>query len=170
MNVLNFYPDGYILPDIGSYEGLIDVGLRRSSMPTALPTQEKVFNSPRELLTLTFSMSNDDYISWFAWARAYGWQWFRIDIISSHKPVLITSNHIIRFVSEINYVKRTDNWVSLEVSAELLPSDAEDPNVPVPIYDWVIAGTPASPSINNLIAKTAVDPAIDYYISHLYYW
>lgn len=164
------YPANYPKPARSGITGHIDPGIRRTSVPAALANQVTVFNSPEDGLSLTFEMTNDWYAVWYEWVRTYAWMWFEMDIVSRHTPVNITSRHRIRFISEIQLQKLGDNWLSISVQAEIMPADAEDPNAPVPEYDWVIAGTPDEPSADWELAGTPASPSTDWTIDHLYYW
>jgi hypothetical protein len=164
------YPENYPMPDHTGVSGSIDVGLRRTAVPAALANQVKTHNSPVDSLTLTFSMTNDEYSAWLDWVRTYAWQWFQMPIVSRHTPVNITSTRRLRFISDVQYEKRGDNWCSVTVQAEILPADAEDPDAPVPEYDWIIAGAPDDPSTDWALAGSPTSPSTDWTISHLYYW
>jgi hypothetical protein len=115
------YPTTLPLPDWGSYNGVISTGLQRSNMPAALANQVQTFNSQRTEINITFSMVNDLYITWFQWVNSNAYQWFNMPVISGSEPDNITGIRQVRFMSDIAYTKRGDNWLSVNVTAELLP-------------------------------------------------
>jgi len=124
---MNSYPVGLPLPDHTDYSGLIDYGIIRSSVPASRSNQLQSYNSPQQKLSLSFSMDNDTYLTWLSWARTDGYYWFEIDIISGFNPVDITSTHAIRFIGDISYTKRGDNWLTVSVEAEMIPGEPQDP-------------------------------------------
>lgn len=173
---LTIYPqypaDIYPLPDYGSYSGIVDQGLTRTSAPAAAPNQEVGFNSPRNEIVLTFSMTNTVFESWMDWVEQFGWSWFEMSLVTSFEPVLITSTHRFRMTSQVTRVKRGDNWVSASVSVEMVIGDYEDPAaVGTREYDFIIAGTPASPSVDEIIAGDPLNSVLLPKIAaNLYYY
>jgi len=156
------YPTSLPLPDFGTYAGSIDQGLIRTNMPAASPSQIVGFNAPRTQITMTFSMVNDDFAEWEAWVLEFGYYWFTMPVVSGYEPVVITSTHKIRIISDIEYQKRGDNWLSVSVIAEIIQSDAEDPlAITTREYDFILAGTPSSPSTDFIDAGQNATPSTD---------
>lgn len=116
------YPSTLPRPDEGSYAGVIDQGLIRTSFRVTSPSQVKGYNSPREDIVMTFSMENGTYNEWQSWVNANAYDWFNMEIVSSRSPADITSNQLVRFTSDVQVLKRGDNWLSATVSLELVPS------------------------------------------------
>jgi hypothetical protein len=121
------YPAEYPLPDYGAYAGIISTGLQRSSMPAALANQVQSFNSPRTEINMSFSMDNATYISWFLWVTENAYRWFNMEVISGAQPTDILGVRQVRFMSDIAYQKRGDNWLTVNVTAELLPGQPPNP-------------------------------------------
>jgi len=115
------YPLTLPLPNNSSYSGIIGTGLVRTNIPAALANQLQTFNSPRTEISMTFSMDNFTYINWIIWVQGNAYQWFNMPVISGSEPDVITSTRQVRFISDTAYTKQGDNWVSVSVSAELLP-------------------------------------------------
>jgi hypothetical protein len=115
---------GLRLPTV-NYTGTIEVGIRRTSVPASLANQVIQFNSRRDTVTLQFQMDNNEYSEWYQWIRENGYWWFTMPIVSPYTPTLITSVHKIRFISELRYMKQGDNWLSIDVDAEIMMNDAE---------------------------------------------
>ena len=147
------YPTNLPTPDFGSYYGVVDEGLIRTSFPVPAPTQVVWFNSPTVNITMTFSMDNATWLEWSEFASSYGYDWFLMPIVSPKNPLIITSTHRVRFISDMQYQKRGDNWLSITVTAEMVPGDSDDPLAPPErVYDWIIAGSPSTPSPDIIIA------------------
>ena len=117
------YPANLPLPDQGSYGGSVDSGIIRTNVYAALANQRKSFNSPRVELGLVFSMTNDEYAVWRPWAIAEAYHFFDMPVVSPDAPTDIMSVQNLRFISDISYQKRSDNWLSVSVTAELIPGD-----------------------------------------------
>ncbi|GAF97401.1 unnamed protein product, partial [marine sediment metagenome] len=157
------YPSDYPQANTGTYAGGVDYGLLRSSVPAALPNQKKVFNSPRTNISMTFEMTNDEYVPWLVWMLTNGYYWFNMDIVSPLAPVDIFSNHSVRVTSSFEIQKLGDNWMSVSCAVEMLPADSEDPLAPARIEgDWVVAGSPASPSPDWLVGGSPSSPSPDW--------
>ena len=165
------YPANYAKPVTGNYSGVIDYGVIRSSVPAPLAEQKKIFNSPRTDISMTFEMTNDEYVDWLVWMLENGYYWFNMELVSEYAPVLIFSTHQIRVTSDFQMQKLGDNWMSVSCAVEILQSDSEDPSAQPRIeYDWVIAGSPASPSVDWLLAGDPANPSTDFDVAELYYY
>jgi len=163
------YPITLPIPDYGSYSGVSDHGLVRTSIPVAAPNQLLGFNSPTTKITMTFSMDNDTYTDWLVWVTDNGWNWFKMPVVSPLDPVLITSTHSVRFISEVQYQKRGDNWLSVSVTAEMIPGEDEDPLASTGRgYDYILAGAPASPSADTIVAGTPAAPSTPFIEANIY--
>ena len=163
------YPDYFAPPQHTGVQGTVDVGLRRTSVPTALPQQIKDYNAPRVEIGLRFEMTIDAAPVWLQWFYDIKWRWFTMDIVSPWTPRNIVSAHTVRPISTIQYAKLGDNWCSMSMRIEVVQNDGQDPFIPEPTYDWIIARTPWQPPPDSIIAKSPDDPAIPIIISHLYY-
>lgn len=113
------YPGAYPLPDEGSYSGAIRLGVSRTEVPAARPDQRLRYNAPRVEVSMTFTMTNDDYDTWRTWVEANAYNWFNMPVVSPHEPDDITSTRPVRFISDINYQKQGDDWLSVTVAAEI---------------------------------------------------
>ena len=119
------YPTSLPLPDYSTYSGYISTGLQRSSVPAALANQLQIFNSPRTEINMSFSMDNFEYSLWIVWVLDNAYQWFNMPVISGSAPTDITKVRQARFMSDIAYTKRGDNWLTVTVAAELLPGQPD---------------------------------------------
>lgn len=163
------YPTTLPLPDRGTYSGSVDYGLQRTSFPVAAPNQLIGFNAYTTKITMTFSMINDDYADWLEWVTDWGWGWFEMPVVSTKNPVLITSTQQVRFISDLAYQKRGDNWLSVSVTAELLPGQPADPLAPTDReYGFIIAETPPFPAPDTIIAGTPDNPSLPFITANLY--
>ena len=158
--MIYIYPETLPLPDYGSYSGTVDQGLVRTSFPIAAPRQLVGFNSPSVNITMTFSMHNDTWFEWSTFANTHGYDWFMMPVVSQKAPVVITSNHRVRFISDIQYQKLGDGWLSATVTAEMVPGETDDPLAPFErVYDWIIAGSPPTPSPDIIMAGSPPAPS-----------
>ena len=163
------YPFELPLPDYGSYTGVVDQGLIRTSFPIAAPSQIKGFNSPTVQISLTFSMTNAQWYDWNQFITNYGYQWFTMPVVSPKNPNLITSVHRVRTISDIQYVKRGHNWVSTTIIVEMVPGDADDPlAVGERVYDTIVAGSPQTPSADVIVA--GLPPSPEFISASIYYY
>jgi len=117
------YPPGFPLPETGSYSGVIDFGLVRTSVPTAQASQILNNNSPTIETSLTFKMKNDLLLSWEQWVTNEAYQFFRMPMVSAGTPTNITSVQRVRFISTIQLTKLGDNWSQCTVAVEIVPGD-----------------------------------------------
>ena len=165
------YPETLPAPDHVNYSGVIDNGLLRSQVPSAQAYQYASFNAETTTFGLVFSMTNATYLEWDAWVKDNAYDWFEFsDVISGMLPQTYpVSTHRVRFISDVQYTKRGHDWLSVAVEVELVPGDSQDPLATLPDYDFIIAGTPASPSADWIIAGTPAAPSTDWIRAELYY-
>jgi hypothetical protein len=120
--------------------------------------------------TLSFLFSTAELWAWQSWANANGWDWHTMDLQSPYSAMSISGAaaipHSIRYTSEqISMSFLGNGIVNVTVQAEL-----DVTALPQGIYaytgDWIVAGTPASPSSANwYIAGTPASPAADFVIA-----
>lgn len=162
------YPSQFVLPDYGNYIGSLNMGQIRTSMPTSNASQIEGFNSARIEISMTFSMTVDDYEAWTAWVIEFAYDWFDMPVISPHMPNYITSDSRIRFISDTALQKRGHDWISVAVTGELIQGD-ESLNPATATYpNWILAGTPASPSADDIDPGTPAAPSTNMIVSDLY--
>ena len=163
------YPTTLPMPDKDSYGGVIDWGLIRTGYAVPAPRQIKGYGRETNSLAMSFSMVNDDYITWLTWVNTYGYNWFLMPVVSEYTPVKVTSTHRVRFTSDIQYVKRGDNWITVSIGAEILQGDIEDPlALSTKAYDFIIGGTPAAPSADIIYCGTPAAPSTETITGSLY--
>jgi len=164
------YPNTFPLPNDTTYAGVVDPGLVRSPMDSPAPFQTTLFGSPTIEFTWSFNMDRDLYWNeWLPWVTANGYDWFNMQIMSPHNPVVILSEHRCRFTSDTSMTKLGYDWVSVTISAEVLQSDTEDALSPsARTYDTIQGGTPSSPSADHIIAGDPVTPSTDTVQANLY--
>jgi hypothetical protein len=153
------YPAAFPLPDHGPYYGVMDFGILRSSTPTAEASQIKISNAMRPELSLTFSMDNSTYLTWWNWVKEYAYTWFMLESVNPHLPTYITSERRIRFTGDLQYRKVGDNWLSITVPAELYIGDNDDPQDPLRIFDQIDAGSASSPSTDIIDSGEPSSPS-----------
>lgn len=118
------YPNTLPLPDTLSYSGEVDVGLIRTDFQTSRANQGINYNSPRTEISMTFAMDNDTYEDdWLPWIKANGFDWFYMPVVGPNAPGTITSTQRVRLISDMQYQKLGDNWLSVTVAAETVPGD-----------------------------------------------
>ena len=117
------YPSTLPMPD--SYSGVESVGLLSSEGGGPELNRRKSYNSRRIDFQMTFSMDNSTYKTWLSWMQTNGYDWFNMPVIAGRLPTgEIDSIQRTRLTSPITYAKQGDNWLSVSVSAELVPGDA----------------------------------------------
>ncbi len=165
------YPATFPLPDHPPYSGDLDAGLLRSNTPSAQASQIKIGNAFRPNLSLTFSMTNDQYLQWWTWVKEWGYNWFIMDTVNPHAPTDITSPRRLRFSGDLSYQKRGDNWLSITVPAELYIGDIDDPLDQVRVFNLINGGTPTVLAPDNIDAGTPANPSnADTIRAELYYY
>lgn len=163
------YPANFPLPDRDSYSGLIQQGVVRTSVSVPAPNQILVFSRERTDLAMQFSMTNDLYTDWLAWVYANAYSYFLMPVVSEYTPVDIVSTHRVRFTSDIQYVKRGDDWLTVSVGAEILQGDTQDPLAfSNRVYDFVLGGSPGSPSADVVQPGSPAAPSTDTITGSLY--
>jgi hypothetical protein len=165
------YPANFTAPEHTAYSGYMEVGLLRTSLPSAQASQIKIGNAARPQLSLTFAMTNVDYVAWWDWVKEYAWTWFTMDLVNPRQPTLITSNQRVRFVSDLQYRKLGHNWMSITVAAELYQGDIDDPANQGRVFDIIDSSGPATPPVDIINAGTPAAPSDPDSISaELYYY
>lgn len=164
------YPETFKAPDHTAYTGSTQYGLERTTIPTAVANQLKYYNRPITQLSLTFSMTNAEWPEWIQWMRDHSLSWFAIPLVTPLAPVDIVSNHQVRFTGQYVYEKRGDNWLSVTIVVEMLQGDDDDDKAQLLDSEWIIAGTPDTPSTDWLLAGTPATPSTDWVRAELYYY
>ncbi len=157
------YPEQFALPDTDSYAGSVDQGIIATSVSTAQRTQIQAFNQAAEQYSMTFHMTNDEYIYWIVWVRENAYRWFRMRIVSKQTSIEVNSPQWIRFISNVAYAKQGDDWASCTVLAEVLIGDLQG----IDVDNRIIAGTPSNPSSDRFIAGSPDAPSEDLVIALL---
>lgn len=168
--MMETYPTNFPLPDKSSYSGLIQQGIVRTSVAVPAPNQILVFSRERTDLSMQFSMVNDDYTAWIEWVYANGYDYFYMPVISEYTPVDdIFSTHRVRFTTDIQYVKRGDNWLTVSIGAEILQGDTQDSlALSNRSYEFVLGGSPGSPSPDVVNSGSPSAPSTDTITGNLY--
>lgn len=115
------YPAELPPPDREPYAGTQDSGLRRTNTPVQLFNQQVGYNAPRREVALSFSMSNDTYLTWIAWFQANAYKWFDIPIVSGAPSTELLTPQTVRCISALNYTKRGDGWLTVSFTVEIQP-------------------------------------------------
>ena len=117
------YPGTLPIPD--SYGGGIGVGLISSEGGGPELERRNTYNKRRTDFQMSWSMDNATYKTWLTWVQANAYDWFNMPVITDRTPTTtINSTQRTRFTSPVSYAKQGDNWLSVSVSAELIPGDA----------------------------------------------
>ena len=152
-----------------SYGAVMQPGLIRPQQPMPAPGQLVNYGTHRTDQSMQFSMNNDDYQVWLLWVYTYAYHYFLMPIVSEYTPVDVTSTHRVRFTTDIQYTKRGDDWITVSVGVEILQGDTEDPLASTTReYDYILAGSASSPSLDVIDAGTASNPSTDTITGSLY--
>ena len=113
------------LPQPSTTAGVVDPGLLRSDGGGPQLEQRTSFNSVRTDFSMSFEMDNSTYRNeWLPWVEANAFDWFNMDVITNRLAFFIYSNQLVRFTGPVTYQKRGDNWLSVSVTAELIPNES----------------------------------------------
>lgn len=159
------YPATLPNPDSVSYSGGNDSGVIRTDLSVQDSNQQKVFNAQRMTVSMQFSMDNDTYTQWDAWTRANAWNWFTMNLVSSAEQTGLLSEQTVKFTGDVGYSKQGDNWLTVSVSAEILPEHVTNIEL---LADTQKAGNPAAPALDRVIAGSPASPATDRIAPHIY--
>jgi len=162
------YPDTLPLPDHGSYAGVGDAGLVRTSLPTPAANQIETYNSERIDITMTFSMDMFTYPTWLTWILDNGYDWFEMPVISQRMPIDILSTSRVRVTSDTNLVKRGHNWISVTLGMELIPGDTPIGSPGITWPNFIYANTPTTAPADSIVAGTPTSPSADLIRAGLY--
>jgi hypothetical protein len=163
------YPANYPRPDTNGYSGASTYGLIRTDLVTANPSQIKGFNAAVHTIGMTFSMTQTLFNDWVCWMDDFGQGWFYMDTVTPRTPVTITSTNLFRMVGGTQQVKRGHDYISVTASYDMIPGAPPDPLAPVHAWvDFIVAGSPASPSVDDIIAGSPAAPSTDIVQAQLY--
>ena len=163
------YPANFPQPDTNGYSGNSAYGLLRTALQSSGPSQIRTFNSAAHTLSLTFSMSQTVFNEWVCWMDDTLNDWFYMDIVTPRTPVNIISTNLFRMISGTSQTKRGHDYISVTASFEMIPGALPDPLAPVHTWiDFIVAGTPASPSSDIIQAGTPATPSTNLVRADLY--
>jgi hypothetical protein len=105
--------------------------------------------------------------TWQAWANTYGYDWHYLNLISNYSGFTtdIAIPHYVRYTGDIQIQPLGANYFMVSFEAEMDLNTLPQGIVQV-TGDWIIGGTPASPSNSNSIqAGTPASPSTDFIIA-----
>jgi len=115
------YPSTLPLPN--SYDGAVTFGIIRSETGGPEVNQDRTYNSRRTDFSMQWEMENDTFKEWYQFIRTTWADWFIMPVIVDRTPTLITSEQAVRITSPITYTKLGHDWVTVQLTAELIPGD-----------------------------------------------
>jgi hypothetical protein len=169
-------PDLPCASRIEGHSASVSAGLVRTPMEAGNTRQRRAQRVMPHQITLTFVMPQGTLADWMTWVNAYAFdQWIAMKLpgVLAGRALVNTTPTPVRFCSDIALellpVARLWYWRArvlvewLPTGADLLPMTwfvANEPDLAQLGADWIVAGAPASPSLDNVLAGTAVAPSV----------
>lgn len=156
------YPASFQCPQIIPYGWTVDMGIIRTPMEGGNSRQRRRYRTMPHGFKLEFIMPALALGQWQSWVNAFAYDWFTMNLESmwSAATGAITSPHLIRFISDLEFDDVVYGWVRCRVQAELSPNQVALGGPLLPTYAWVIGGTPQAPSnANSVIAGNPSSPS-----------
>ena len=95
--------------------------------------------------------------------------WFYMDTVTPRTPVEITSTNLFRMIGGTQQTKRGHNYISVTATFEMVPGAPDDPLADAHTWlNFIVAGTPASPSTDIIDAGEPSNPSTNWVIADLY--
>jgi hypothetical protein len=118
---------------------------------------------------MTFSMTQTLFNDWVCWMDDFGQDWFYMENVTPRTPLLINSTNLFRMVAGTQQTKRGHNYISVTAGFDMIPGAPPDPLAPVHTWlNFIVAGTPATPSIDIIDAGTPAIPSTNWVLADLY--
>jgi hypothetical protein len=158
------YPSEFPLPLWQGYNYNVNMEVIRTPMDTGYPRQRRRHKSMPHLFNVTFRVKQELLGKWQRWINEVGYQWFVMPVADmySSEAGKDCSDQQVRFTADLQIALRTPRVYEISTQMEISPRSHTTPaGPPQPIYDWIIAKTPADPSIDVYIAKRPDAPATD---------
>jgi hypothetical protein len=156
------YPSGLPAPSVEGYSVDTQYGISAIAFERGNTRQRRGAKRERHVSSLSMVLSISELWQWQSWANRYGYDWHYMDLASSYSGATsdVLVPHYVRYIGDISVQQLSPTHVRVAVQAELnvsvLPLAAEE--LPA---DWIIAGTPASPSTDTITAGTPASPSTD---------
>ena len=158
------YPAPFPCPSrIEGHSQAMNAGLIRTPMEAGNARQRRTHRILPTRISLVFVINQPDYAAWLTWVNANAWdEWVSMKLpgLEASRLGLDTAAIAVRFMTDLQAdlmpVHRLWYW-RVRVEAEYIPTPAQ--LVPVPIGDWIIAGTPGAPSPDLISSGTVDAPA-----------
>lgn len=155
------YPSGLPLPLVSGYGVNVDHGLSAVTFERGNTRQRRGVSRQRHVFSLSMILTIPHLWEWQSWANRYGYDWHLMDLQSSYSGAASTRliPHTVRYISDISIQLIDHQRVQVSVQAEM-DLDTLPIGIVVPSGDWYVGGTPASPSnSNNILAGTPAAPS-----------
>jgi hypothetical protein len=160
-----FYP--YSLPCVSRAEGFsasISAGLVRTPFESGNARQRRTHQVLPHQLSLSWDVSQAQLAAWLTWTNRHAWtDWVLINIPGLHasQAGVNTLATPVRFASDLSteLLAGRGLWYwRIRVTAEYLPTPA-DLDVPDTITTLIVAGTPAHPALDWIVAGVPSAPS-----------
>lgn len=144
------YPSTLPAPQIAEYQVEVGFGVSAVRFERGNTRQRKSVKNERHVFVLAYVLDPSLLWPWQNWVNKYGYDWHYQNLASSYSgfsaDVLIP--HYVRLISDVSITPIDANHVRVTVQAEMNLSTVPQ-GIVVQTGDWVLAGTPASPSSSN---------------------
>lgn len=150
------YPSSFQCPQIKPYAWAVDMGIVRTPMEGGNARQRRRYRTMPHAFRLEFVMPALSVGQWQSWVNAFAYDWFSINLESMWSAATgkITSPHLVRFISNLEWENVVYGWVRVRVQAELSPNQIALGGPLLPTYNWIIGGTPVDPSSGGQTVTT----------------
>ena len=170
------YPALFPCPSrIEGHNQSMSAGLVRTPMEAGNARQRRTHRVLPTSISLVFMVNQPDYASWLTWVNENAWDdWVLMNLpgLEASRLGLDTAAIAVRFTTDLQAdllpVHRLW-WWRVRVQAEWVPSPESLVSVPIgpwviadianPPPDWIIAGTPPTPSLDTFTGGTPLKPS-----------
>jgi hypothetical protein len=152
-------------PLVSGYQVDVSYGVTAVAFERGNTRQRRGVTSKRHVFGLSFVFTVPELWTWQSWASRHGYDWHYMDLISSYSGAARAIPHLIRYTGDISFQTIDLERVRVSVEAEMDLNTLPLGDV-VPSGDWIIGGTPASPSSANwILGGTPASPSTDFIIA-----
>ncbi len=161
------YPLGLPAPLVSGYQVDVAYGVTAVTFERGNTRQRKSVTTQRHTFGLSFVFTVPELWTWQSWANRYGYDWHYINLISSYSAANANRAipHLVRYIGDISFQIVDLEHVRVSVQAEMDLNTLPQGDV-ILTGNWIIGGTPASPSnSNSILAGTPAAPSTDFIVA-----
>jgi hypothetical protein len=160
------YPAQFPCPSrIEGHAQASSAGIVRTPMQAGNARQRRRHRNLPTRIGLVFVIHQPAYAEWLTWVNANAWRdtiTMALPGIEASRLGLDTTSIVVRFCTDLQAdllpVHRLWYW-RVRVEAAYYPTPEQ--LLPVPIGDWIVAGSPGTPSPDWIVAGSPPLPSLD---------